>query len=101
MSRLSTKDGQKLGVKENSIILYVYKMYNFGVMPTFSLIAYFNKVVSCCSHPVLLSHDSLAETKVTTSHHHVFVAHRNLRILSLPANGMWVLKQNSLSKSKS
>ena len=34
-------------------------------------------------------HDSLAETNVTTSHLHVFVAHRDLRNLSLPANGKW------------
>ena len=50
----------------------------------------FNQVVSYCSHPFQLSHDALPETNVTTSPHHVFVAHRNLRNLSLPANGKWV-----------
>ena len=54
----------------------------------------FNQAVSCCSHPGHLSHESLAQTNVTACHHHhVFVAHLNLRNLSLPANGKWGLKQ--------
>ena len=54
----------------------------------------FNHVVSCCSHPLHLSHDSLAETNVTTSPLYVFVAHRDLRNLSLPANGKRGFKQS-------
>ena len=66
--------------------------------PIECFIAYLNHVVSCCSHPVhLSSHDSLAETKVTTYHLHVFVAHRSLRNLSLPASGKWGFKQSFYS----
>ena len=92
MSHLWTKDRQKLVITLRLQTVQIRKQAN--------LINVLLHILSCgvllqpSSPPV---HDSLAETNVTTSPHHVFVAHRNLRNLSLPASGKMGFKQSFYS----